>query len=389
MLVRPSSRRRPRRRTLPCRRRRPSRLESLRRRPARPCRRSPSRHPRRRRRGAPPEPPSYPPAERSTSGTSLEYIFDADACAEDGFFRDLIDPTNEARIIDKGPHARCEKSGSGAAGVWHGTDCTWWRDIRPYQRYTSDLAGVSQPWGDVAHMYLNWNDMQNDAALEWTYLPQVSPSPPPPSDPQPRRLRPARRCRPRCRRARQARGSPRTSPTPGRERCLHMDHGVGCRPVGRRPHAARRPCRPSTMPPSSRSTATRPRRTAGCTSLAPTTSTAMRVAAATWCPVRWPLWWWSWHWPTVPKHRDRILLPDVGGGTRCVHVMVLGVLLCHPFHASADPAVGQWNPRAPSSPNGGGWCSIARLDSCIRWGTDSWGNSGYCLRGLGIRVPRC
>lgn len=335
----------------------------------------------------PPEPPSFPPAERSTSGTNLEYIFDAESCAEDGFFRDVIDPTNEARIIDKGPHGRCEKSGSGAAGVWHGTDCTWWRDVRPYQRYVNDLSGVSQPWGDVANMYLNWNDMLNDASLQWTHLAQVSPTPPPPLNPPSAPSPPS------------PPAPPSTPPNaPGTWLTAHVTDTDSWRTnavyTWITAWAASQSSDGRTLPITALSTVSDatefqiygdPATQAGWLHISGANyfggnahGSGNMVACAggafgggsgigPQCPTtEIEYYYQSW---------EEARAACMSWSWECCSAIL--------FHADRAPADGQWNPRASSSPNGGGWCSTARVDSCIQWGTDSWGNTGYCCEGSG------
>jgi hypothetical protein len=140
---------------------------------------------------SPPQPPASPPAVRDDVDAVFKYVFDADSCVEDGFYVDLLHPTNESRFIDNGDASRCERSGTGTAGVYHGSECAWWRDKRGYE-----ASGNGLPNGDPSVVFQSWQDMQQQSHLSWTVpssrrlqtavdsppsSPPVSPPPPSPS----------------------------------------------------------------------------------------------------------------------------------------------------------------------------------------------------------------
>lgn len=78
-------------------------------------------------------------------------------------------------MVVKGSNAMCEKGGTGAAGLWHGTDCTWARDVRPYQKQVG--AGTSREWGDPDYVYANWTEFRDSGAFTWVPLDASTPIP--------------------------------------------------------------------------------------------------------------------------------------------------------------------------------------------------------------------
>lgn len=121
---------------------------------------------------SPPQPPSAPPAIRNDNDVAFMYVFDADSCVDDGFYRDLSSPMDESRIVDNGGTSRCEQSGAGSAGVFHSSECVWWRDIRGLQQ--DPTFGNNDI--DRNKCYADMQDMLTSNHLMFT---ELEPSPPP------------------------------------------------------------------------------------------------------------------------------------------------------------------------------------------------------------------
>ena len=93
------------------------------------------------------------------------YLFDANACVDDGFYKDMVDPSNEGRIVDNGPASRCERSGAASAGVWHGSECIWWRDLRPV---ITAFYGGQYEKGDPAFAFQSFEEMRTSEHISIT-----------------------------------------------------------------------------------------------------------------------------------------------------------------------------------------------------------------------------